>query len=229
MFSIFTSPTRALSSLRDRPTWLVPLLLAVVANIAVVMVTTQYLDWDEQRQVALERMRERNMTEEQVAQAMEQMDRFTSNPLLRYGMPVAGSLVTTVISVLVLALIYNVCLPLLGAQGSYVRVLAVLAHTGLVAIPAALVRIILVLVKRSADVSTSLLVALPSVKSGFLAVILSRIDIFAIWQLVLAGLGLKVVFDTRGSRSWWLVFSVWGVLTLALALLGGRAVGATGQ
>lgn len=222
MLKIYTSPTSAFTHLRERPTWLVPLLLAVVANMAVVVVTTQYFDWNEQRQLAIERMQERNMTEEQVNQALEQMDRFGSSPLMRYGLPIAGSLITTVISLLVLALVYNVSIPLLGATGNFGRMLAVLAHSGLVAIPAAIVRIILVLVKKSADVSTSLLVLVPNVKSGFLAIILSRVDIFAIWQLVLAGLGVKILFDTKGTRSWWLVFSVWGVLTLALALLGGR-------
>lgn len=222
MLQIYTSPTSALTRLKERPTWLVPLLLAIVANMAAVVVTTQYFDWNEQRQLAIERMQERNMTEEQVNQALEQMDRFGSSPLMRYGLPLAGSLITTVISLLVLALVYNVSLPLLGANGNFGRMLAVLAHSGLIAIPAAIVRIVLVLVKKSADVSTSLLVLVPNLKSGFLAIILSRIDIFAIWQLVLAGLGLKIVFDTKGTRSWWLVFSVWGVLTLALALLGGR-------
>lgn len=221
MFSVFTSPTSVFARIREKPLWILPLILAVVANIAVTLVSLNYVDWAEARQIAMDSMRQRNMTEDQINQAMEGMDKFQSNAMMRYGAPLVGALFTSLVSVFFLALIYNVSLPLLGVAGSFMRTVSVIAVSGLVSIPGAIVRIILILMKKSADVSTSLLVAAPGLKSGFLAVILSRVDLFAIWQLVLAGLGLKVVFDIRGSKSWWLVFSIWGVLTLVMALLGG--------
>ena len=225
MFSVYTSPTSVFARIKEKPLWLLPVVLAVVANMAVSLVSLRYVDWAQARQVAMDSMRQRNMTEDQISQAMERMDQFQSNPLMRYGFPLVGAFFTSVVSVFFLALIYNVSLPLLGAAGNFMRTLSVIAVSGLVSIPGAIVRIVLILLKKSADVSTSLLVAAPGLKSGFLAVILSRVDLFAIWQLILAGLGLKVVFDIRGSKSWWLVFSIWGVLTLVMALLGGASRG----
>jgi hypothetical protein len=225
MFGVYASPTATFQRLKEKPVWLLPLILAVVANLAVTFVSMRYIDWNEQRQVAVDRMKERNMTEEQINQALEGMDRFQSNGLLKFGLPLGGALVTSLVSIFFLALIYNISLPLLGVTGNYLRMLSVIAVSGLVALPSALVRIPLTLLQKSAQVSTSLLVAAPNLKSPFLTVILSRVDLFAIWQLVLVGLGLKVVFDIRGTKSWWLVFSVWGVLTLVLALLGGGAAG----
>jgi hypothetical protein len=222
MFQVYTAPSVAFSRLKEKPVWLLPLIIALVANLAAVLVTTQYVDWTEQRQVALDKMRERGMTEEQIAKATEGMDKFYSTPLMRYGLPLVGSLFTFVIGVLFLTIVYNVALPLVGAKGSFLRTLAVVTNAGLIGVPAALVRIALVLVRKSADVSTSLLLAAPGLKGGFLAVILSRLDPFAIWQLILAGLGLAVMFEVKGSKTYWLVFSAWGLLTLVFALMGGR-------
>jgi hypothetical protein len=223
MLGVYASPTAAFLRLRGRPRWLLPLVLTVLANLAVTAVSTRYVDWTEQRQLAIERMKERNMTEAQVQQATEGMDRFFGNSALRYGMPLVTSLFTSVISLLFLALVYNVALPLFGASGNFVRALSVVALSGLVSLPSAVVHIALVLARKSAMVSTSLLLAFPDLKPGFLFALLGRIDPFAVWQLVLTGLGLKVVFDVRGSKTWWLVFSVWGVLSLVLALLSGGA------
>jgi len=222
MFDVFFSPTRAFTRLKARPVWLVPLVLVIGANMVLALLAAQYVNWQEQRDRAVERMRERNLSEEQIQQALEGMERVQTNSALRYGLPLAGSLITSLVGIFFIATIYHVSLPLLGAAPSFMRTLAVVTNAGLVAIPAMLVRSALVLIRRSAEVHTSLLLAAPGLKNGFLAVILSRIDLFAIWQLLLAGLGLKVMFDMKGTKSYWLVFSVWGILTLLFALLGGR-------
>jgi len=223
MLDIYLAPSRAFARLKEKPLWLVPLVLIVVTNMVVALLSARYVDWSEQREKIIDSMRERNVPEDQINQRMEAIDKFQTNPLMRYGAPPLGALFTTVIYVLFLVIIYNVCLPLLGAGGNFVRALSVVANAGLVAIPGAVIRVVLLLLKRSAGVSTSLAAVFPSLKNGFLTIILGRIDPFAIWQLVLAGLGLKVIFDLKGSKSYWLVFSVWGLLTLIFALLGARS------
>lgn len=220
MFGVYTSPTGTFEKLREKPAWLLPLILTVIANMAATAVSVQYVDWQAQRDAATERMQERGMTEEQIQRSTEGMDRFYSNTLLRTGVPIASALVTQLIALFLLALVYNLGLPLLGASGNYRRTLSVVAHAGLVWIPGAAVRILLILLKRSSEVSTSLLAAVPGVKHGFLAVVLGRVDIFTIWQLVLTGLGLKVVFGVKGGKTYWLVFAVWLILTVVFGVLG---------
>ncbi|MEO0078475.1 MAG: YIP1 family protein [candidate division WOR-3 bacterium] len=224
MFDIFFSPTKAFSRLKEKPRWLVPLVIVVVASVAAAMVTTRFVDWKEQRNKAVERMRERNMSEEDIAKATEGMERLFSSPLVRYGGPFVNSLLVTSIGLVVLALIYNVMVPLLGGTSSFSHSLAVVTNAALVTVPGLLLRIVLSLLTRSAEATTSLAALFPHLKNGFLMVILSRLDPFAIWQLFLAGLGLSVVFQLKGSKSYWLVFSVWAVVTLIFAFLGGRAM-----
>ncbi len=225
MFDIFLSPSRAFGRLKEKPTWLIPLIIALVFNMLIAFVSARYVDWDKQRQVAVDRMRERNMSEEQIQKATEGMDKFYTSPVMRFGAPVASALVISIIGVLFLAVVYNVSLPLLGGTGDFKRTWAVVCNASLVAVPSAIVRGALVLMKKSAEVSTSLSMFAPNLKTPFLSVVLARVDIFAIWQLVLCAMGLNVVFGLKSSKSYLLVFSVWAVLTLIFALLGARAGG----
>jgi hypothetical protein len=114
MLDIFLAPGRAFSRLKEKPTWLIPLVIVLVFNMLFVFVTSHYIDWDKQRQAALERMRERNVPQEQIDKATEGMDKFYSSPAMRYGMPVVSGLVVSLIALLFLAVVYNVSLPLFG-------------------------------------------------------------------------------------------------------------------
>lgn len=220
MLNVFFSPTKAFTRLKDKPSWWLPLLITVLVTLVVTVVSTRYFDWETQRQRVIEQLESRNMTPEQIEQATEQMEKFWSSPIMRFGMPVASALVMQLAAVFVLALIYNLAMPLLGSTGNYLRSLSVVCLASLVSIPAGIVKLLLVLLKRSAEVSTSLLLAAPNVKSGFLQVLLSRVDPFAFWQLVLMAFGLKIVFDLKGSKAYLMVFIVWLAFTLIFASLG---------
>ncbi|MEO0051266.1 MAG: hypothetical protein ABIK11_01805, partial [candidate division WOR-3 bacterium] len=67
-------------------------------------------------------------------------------------------------------------------------------------------------------VNTSLSLVLPA-GPVFVRGFLSAVDIFTVWELVLIGLGMKVVFNLPGRRSWFAVFSIWLVYIVILALL----------
>ncbi len=225
MLDIYLAPGRAFARLKDKPNWLVPLVIVLVFNMLFVFISSQYVDWGKQRQAALERMRERNMPQEQIDKATEGMDKFYSSPAMRYGMPVVSGLFVSVIALLLLAVVYNVSLPLFGGAGDFKRTWALVCNASLVAVPATIVRGGLVLLKRSSEVTTSLLAAAPNLRHGFLAGLLAQLDLFDFWKFMLIAIGLKVVFGLKGSKSYTLVFAVWLVVMLILALLGMGAGG----
>jgi hypothetical protein len=220
MLDIYFAPGRAFARLREKPAWLLPLILVLVFNMLTAFAASQYVDWDKQRKAAIERMRERNMPEEQIQKATEGMEKFYTSPVMRYGVPAISAVVVGIISLLFLAVIYNVSLPLLGGAGDFKRTWAIVCNASLVAVPATLVRGLLVLLKRSAEVSTGLLAAAPDVKQPFLKGLLAQLDIFDFWKFLLIAIGLNVVFGLKGSKSYVLVFAVWLVVMLVLALLG---------
>ena len=225
MLDIYLSPGRAFARLKEKPTWLIPLVVVLVFNMLFVFVSSHYVDWDKQRQAAVERMRDRNVPQEQIDKATAGMEKFYSSPAMRYGMPVVSALVVGVIALLFLAVVYNISLPLFGGASDFKRVWAIVCNASLVTVPAAVVRGLLILLKRSSEVTTSLLVAAPNLKHGFLAGLLAQLDVFDFWKFMLIAIGLKVVFGLKGSKSYTLVFAVWLVVMLILALLGMGAGG----
>ncbi len=220
MLDIYVAPGRAFARLKEKPRWLIPIIIVLLFNMMIALLSAQYVDWDKQRQTALDRMRERNMSEEQIQQATEGMDKFYSSPVMRYGMPAVSALFVTLIAALFLAVIYNVSLPLFGGTGDFKRTWAIVCNASLIAVPAAIVRGVLVLLKRSAEVTTSLLAAAPAIKQPFLKGLLAQLDIFDFWKFVLIAIGLTTVLGIKKSKSYTLVFAVWGVVVLILALLG---------
>jgi len=223
MLDIYLAPGRAFARLKEKPNWLVPLVIALLFNMMVALFSAQYVDWDKQRQTAIDRMRERNMSEEQIQKATEGMQKFYASPVMRYGAPAASTLVFGIIGMLFLAVVYNVSLPLLGGTSDFKRMWSVVCNASLVAVPSAIVRSALVFMKKSAEVSTGLSMFAPNLKAPFLSVVLTRVDIFSFWQLILCAIGLNVVFGLKSSKPYVLVFAVWAVLTLVFALLGVRA------
>jgi hypothetical protein len=220
MLDIYLAPGRAFARLKEKPSWLVPIIIVLLFNMLYVLVSSNYVDWEKQRQTAIDRMRERNMSEEQIQKSTEGMDKFYSSPAMRYGMPAVSALFVTVIAALFLAVIYNVSLPLFGGTGDFKRTWAIVCNASLVAVPATVVRGLLVLLKQSAEVSTGLLAAAPGIKQPFLKGLLAQLDIFDFWKFLLIAIGLRVVFGLKGSKSYTLVFAVWLVVMLILALLG---------
>lgn len=225
MFDIYLAPGRAFARLKEKPNWLIPIIIVLLFNMIMALISAQYVDWDKQRQTALDRMRERNMSEDQIQQATEGMDKLYTNPAMRYGMPAVSVLFVSIIAALFLAVIYNVSLPLFGGTGDFKRTWAIVCNASLIAVPAAIVRGALVLLKGSAEVTTSLLAAAPNLKHGFLAGLLAQLDIFDFWKFALIAIGLTTVLGIKKSKSYTLVFSVWLVVMLILALLGMRAAG----
>ncbi len=225
MLDIFFAPGRAFARLKEKPSWLVPLIIVLVFNMVFALLASQYVDWGKQRQAALEQMRERNVPQEQIDKAMEGMDKFYSSPAMRYGLPVVSTLFIGLVAMLFLAVIYNVSLPLFGGTSDFKRMWAIVCNASLVAVPATIVRGISVLLKRSAEVTTSLALAAPGLKQPFIKAFLTQLDIFDFWKFLLISIALKVVFGVKNSKAYTLVFVVWVVIILILSLLGMRAVG----
>lgn len=225
MFDIYFSPSRAFGRLKEKPTWLIPLIIALVFNMLVSLLSAQFIDRDKIRQAAVEAMQKQNLSEEQIKQQTDRMETWFSNPLARYGAPPVSALFGSLIGFLFLAVVYNVSLPLLGGTSDFKRTWAIVCNASLVAVPATIVRGGLVLLKRSAEVTTSLLAAAPAIKQPFLKGLLAQLDIFDFWKFMLIAIGLKVVFGLKDSKSYTLVFAVWVVVMLLLALLGMGAGG----
>jgi hypothetical protein len=109
-------------------------------------------------------------------------------------------------------------------EGDFSKILAVYLHAGLVdSVLGNLIRLLLVLMKKTFRVSTSLAVLLPPdipVRS-FPYVLLNQFDFFRLWAVFIMAFGLSAVFKVDRKKGLIISFVAWFILTLIFAGLSG--------
>jgi hypothetical protein len=109
-------------------------------------------------------------------------------------------------------------------EGDFSNILAVYLHAGLVdSLLGNMIRLVLVLMKKTFRVSTSLALLLPSdipVRS-FPYVLLSQFDFFRLWAVLIMAFGLSAVFKVDRKKALLVSLLAWFILTLIFAGLSG--------
>jgi Yip1-like protein len=212
--AVLTRPIPLFEYLAQRPSWLVPFILLVLAAAAFV-VGTWNAAW---LPTILEKMGEQNGGE----QAMEMIQ---NNGLMMYSImiPLFGAAVT---------LIYAAAVMLIGGfllsgRLTFRQCLSIVCHAGLVSLVALPIRILLANAAQSPQVTLGPGALLPPDQQEgfvmkFLAFFLQSFDVFTLWQTALVALGVSVIGRVGLKPAMiamfglFLVFSVLGALVGAL-------------
>lgn len=204
LIDIFINPSAVFRGIKEKPDWLKPLIVVLVGlcTLSLLTISTTH-DLITAQQI--EAMRERNMTDEQIEQAMK----FTSGPFI-YVSAVIGTIISVSIILLIFALLLNVFIPMAGGEGSYKVVFSVVSYAALVKIPAHLLRWILIIIKKSLEVTTSLALFVPNLPvNSFAYRLLSGFDFFIIWEMILVAMGISLTNNLRKEKAYILVFVIW--------------------
>ncbi len=216
----FINPRAVFSRVKEKPEWFIPLGIVLI-GIALLSMFTIATTHDLISAQQIEAMKERNMTDEQIEQAMK----FTSGPFVIIVGGI-GSIIGTLVILLIFAGILNLFIPMLGGEGSYRMVFSVVSYSALVKIPGAIIRWILIMLKHSLHVSTSFALFVPGLDTkSFVYRFLSGIDFFLLWEMILVALGISITNNLKRENSYILVFVVW----IASILLGIALGGAFGR
>lgn len=225
MLKVFFSPGDAFRRVREKPAWIAPLIVVFVFMMGASYLVMSKINYADQRTKIEEMMRERGMSEDQIQQRLEQQDKFMANPTLKYVVPMVSSVVVTAIGLLIVSAILMLLVPTLGAaNSSFMLNLAIVANAALIRVVAVIVRMGLLLARGVENTSTSLSLAAPKLTHGFLANFLSRIDVFAIWEVIVLALGVKVVYDLKDRRSYIYLIGLWLIYNLAFSFLPGAGM-----
>lgn len=216
ILEIFYAPSLVFQRLKEKPAWLTPLLIILVISVlnAVLTVTvTKDIALSQQEEI----LRERGLTEEQIATARKFMQ--GPGPAILGGI---AALVVVTIIMLLFSLIINVLLPPMGGISNYKTVFAVVTHSSLVRIPGDILRFILILMTKSIYATTSLAALAPNLtKTAPLYRLLSQIDIFLLWEIILIATGITITNRIKKSNAYYLVFGIWLVTILLSVFAGG--------
>jgi len=142
--------------------------------------------------------------------------------VLAIGM-IAGLVSILVMVFLACGVIYLVG-RLFSPVGDFAKIVAVYLHAGLVdSLLGNIVRLALILVKKSMRVSTSLAVLLPAEVPlrSFWYILLSQFDFFRLWAFGILAFGLSAVFKVDRKKALGIAFLSWLILTLLAAGLSG--------
>ena len=196
LIGVLVAPGKTFRAIAARPTWAVALLVLMLVSGAVWFLAGQRIDY---RDTITQSVRHsgRNLTEAQLEPQIEMMEKAGS---YIYGLSVP---VVVAFFSLLAALIYWVAFKLQGSDISYKSSLSVNLHA---AVPPVLVGSLLslpiILSKETLgynDVKTGTLLAsnlgflAPEGSPAWVTAALSSLDFFALWSLVLAIIGYRVV------------------------------------
>ncbi|MCX7995245.1 MAG: YIP1 family protein [candidate division WOR-3 bacterium] len=202
--NIFIKPSTVFTGIKEKPDWFKPLAVVLI-SICIISLLNISTSRDLIIAQQIEAMKERNMTDEQIEQAVK----FASGPFI-YVSTVIGTIISVSVILMIFALLLNIFIPVAGGEGSYKLVFTVVSYAAMVKIPAYLLRWILIMIKNSLQVSTSLALFVPGLPSkSFAFRLLASFDFFIIWEMILVAMGISITNNLKKENAYILVFAIW--------------------
>jgi len=214
------SPGKTFRSIAERPTWVVALLVLMAAALAASLVISPRVDWVEAIQQGAQG---REIPADQLDMAVQVTKIIT----------LVSPLIFLPLGVLFVALVMWMAFKVVGGELTYKTSLATTAHGFLPSVVGSLIGIIVVLGRGSVDlqqlqsntlVASNLAVLAPEDSGAALVALLSSLDFFSLWALVLFIIGYKAAARVSTGMATGVVVSLWVVWVLVkvgLASLSG--------
>lgn len=221
----FVAPSKTFTDIRRNSNWWVPWLLMSVFGLAMVFVVDKKLGMDTAYENQL-RMSPKQMDKidqmpaDQKAQAIRIGTSFTR--YFSYGWPLMTIIVVAVMAAVLMAT-FNFGF---GAEVKFMQAMAVSMYAFLPSIIKTLIAIAVVSAGAAEGftfqnpVASNLSGLVDPSSSHFLYSILSSLDIFNIWTLILTGIGYSCVTRVKRGTCMGVVFGWWAVVTVAAAGIG---------
>ncbi len=213
---VLFSPTRTFELIRERPTWLVALVILVLLGTAGGYLVGQKLDWEEVARGQLAQS-SRQLSEDQIEQSIAITESFGPK------MAVVGPLLGGPVIYLLVALLFWVLLKMLGGDFSYKASFATTVHGLMPSGVSALLSLPVIMSRgeldyeavRSGGLLASNLGAFASEETGAaMLALLSSVDLFSIWSLILLSIGFAVVAKVSQTKAATAVVGLWVVYVL---------------
>ena len=219
IIGIFASPKETFESLDRKPTWLVPFIIVTVLAIALQLLV---IDIAMKDQVA--KYEARGVPQEQL-DIMQQHMTGPAKYIQLAVIPVATLAVWAILGGILLMGTNTI----MGGNATFKKIYSLLAWQSLIGMAGGVLKTILILSKgTSIGVTTSLAILLPTPPldktAPVLYRLLSKLDVFTIWGLVLWVIGLSVMGKISTNKSATFVISLW-VLWIAVSVALGGVLG----
>ena len=213
VLKVLFQPRVVFASLQSKPNWVLPLVIFLVLTVVATVILYPIILSDILANISSNP----DFTEEQRGTAVEQVTSRLSLPVIA----VPGILYQAFAFFAIAAVFFFVANILLGGEGKFVQMLSVTGLSLLVSIPEDLIKVPMILAKKTMKIHTDLALFLPSsMEDNLFYNLLSHLDIFNFWKVYLIGLGMAVLYKFSLKKSMTAGFVVWGVYILTASMLG---------
>ena len=222
---VFFEPKKTFADIALRPSWLIPMILLILAGIGGTVVVSQRIGWERiMRQQTEGSSRMQQMTQEQKDQAVAMQMKFA--PIGAYAFVILGTPISTVIVAAVLLGITAI----MSAGLRFKQVFAVVTYSWLPRLIAAILTAVVMFLKNPDDINIRNPLAFnvgafmdPNSSSKFMYALASSVDLFSIWTILLMATGLKAAAGKKLSFTGAMVAVVapWALFVLCTSALAG--------
>lgn len=223
LIGVLFSPDETLASIARRPDWVVPLLLFMALSLFGGWVFSHHVDFLTAARAQMEA--QGRMTPEQIDRGLK----FNAAlfKVIAYCAPIVSVVIFTIV-----ASIMMLAFRMMGGEGEFRQYFSVTLYAWMPQILQALIMEVILLTRSVATGAETLPTLLRSnlaflvdmKEHAVLFSILSSLDVFTIWSVILMTIGFAYVSRFSKAKSAGIVVTVWGFWVLLKA--GGAALGA---
>ena len=212
VIGVIFSPDATMASIAKRPDWVLPLVLILVASFIAGIVIAQHVDFGATVRESVEQ--NKNLSQEQIDRAVNMGSAI--GKVTTYLSPVIGA-----ISLLIIAGVLLLAVRLMGGEGDFKQAFSVTCYASIPGIIRAVVLVIIILA-RGGMITAQTLQTLVRSNLGFLAdfkanpmafALLSSVDLFSIWFVVLLIIGFAYVSRLSKAKTAVIIVVLWIVAT----------------
>jgi hypothetical protein len=220
LFGVFTEPRKTFEGLKEKAPWLFPMILVLLAVVAFTWVNWPFL-MDERMEAIRNSDRIPAESKAQIMQSMQEQREHRS--VLQMS---AGPAFVAIFSLLGAGLWLMAGNVIMGGDGTYKKIWCVFNYASLVSLLEMGLKTLMIQMKQSAHVYTSLALLAPDLDpGGFLFRALDGVDVFSIWFFALMAIGVSVMCKVKPQKAMTVSFVIFGVWVLGLKAGLGSTVG----
>ncbi len=198
---VFTSPAATMRDIAAHPTWLPPMIIAVLVAL-VFSIFSQDLILERQRTEV--RKRNPEMTEQQLA-VMEKMTKIST--------PIMAVVMTPIVYLLIGGVLLFTGNVLLGGEAKFKTLFATASWSGVISVLSTLINAPVMKARGVLESATSLAFLLPPEDNETpLYFLLSQIDLFTLWWVIVLGFGFSAAYKFTTQKSMTVLFIWWAAL-----------------
>ncbi len=211
IMNLYFSPMETFKALNEKPDWIIPIVVTVVVVLIMTMIALPKVILPDRAKAITEMDQIPEEYKEKALERLEGVGPYIQTPIAI----VIFSFILLFAQTGILMLVFLIS----GSRAPFKKMLAIVSYSYLTGIPEVILKTMMMLIKKSTHVFTSLALVVPNMdlKSPLFKV-LSRIDIFTIWQLSLIALGCSVIYGVDRKKSFSIIFGLW-VLWLIIVLI----------